>query len=99
MHMIRYTVHSEHAERNEQLVRAIIDELHNVQPQGLRYAALKDGDGVSFVHLISHDTHRGHLPGNELGAIRAFHAELRERCVEPPVRTELSEIAEFPSTP
>ena len=94
MHTIRYTVHPEHAARNEELVRAITDELAQVKPAGLRYSVFKLEDGVSFVHLISHDK-SGHLPGRELNALRAFHAGLRERCVEPPVRTELSVIGEF----
>ncbi len=99
MHMIRYTVHPEHVDENEQLVRAIIDELREVQPRGLRYAAFKLDDGVTFIHLISHEADAGHLPGRELGALRSFHAGLRERCAEPPVRTELSEIGEFPTAP
>lgn len=90
MHMVRYTVHPQHAAQNEELVRAIIDELGELQPAGLRYAAFKLEDGVSFIHLISHDADRGHLPGPELDALRAFHVGLRERCAEPPVRTELT---------
>lgn len=93
MHMIRYSVRAEHLKENERLVRAILDELREVQPAGLRYSAFKLDDGVTFVHLISRG---GHLPGRQLDALRAFHAGLRERCVAPPDRTELSVLGEFP---
>lgn len=94
MHMVRYTVHPGQVARNEELVRAILDELRMLEPPGLRYSAFKLDDGVTFVHLIARDD-EGHLPGRQLDALRAFHAGLRERCVEPPFRTELSVIGEF----
>jgi hypothetical protein len=96
VHMIRYTIRPECVEENERLVRAIVDELHDVQPAGLRYAAFKLDDGASFVHLVSRDASAGHLPGRQLDALRAFHAGLRERCVAPPERAELASIGEFP---
>jgi hypothetical protein len=94
-HMMRYTVKPDQAAHNEELVRAVFDELRRVQPVGLRYAAFKLDDGVSFIHLIGRDTEHGHGPVPQLEALRAFHAGIRERCDEAPVRTELSEIGSF----
>lgn len=66
MHMLRSTVHPEHVARTEKLVRAIIEELREVRPPGLRYAAFKLDDGVSFVHLISRRAHAS-LRGTRAG--------------------------------
>ncbi len=93
-HMVRYTIKPEQAALNEELIRAVFDELDRVQPAGLRYAAFKLDDDVSFIHLVCHDKN-GHGPLPQLPALRAFHAGIRERCDEGPVRTELSEIGSF----
>ena len=49
--MVRYKVKPERAAENEELVRAVYDELHRTEPAGLRYATFQLDDGVSFVHL------------------------------------------------
>lgn len=99
MHMVTYTVHPEHLARNDELVEAIADELSRVRPPGLTYAIYRGDDGVSFFHMISHDKDAGPLPGGELHSLRAFHQGLRERCVEPPVRTELSLLGAYGGQP
>ena len=91
--MVRYKVKPEHVARNEALVRAVYEELHREEPGGLRYATFKLPDGVTFVHLADHDG--GGSPLTGLDAFKAFQADLRERCDEPPVVSELSEIGSF----
>jgi hypothetical protein len=39
--MVRYRVKPDQAARNEELVRAVYDELHRTQPAGLRYATFR----------------------------------------------------------
>ncbi len=94
-HMVRYTVKPDQAAHNEELVQAVFAELRQVQPVGLRYAAYKLDDGVSFIHLIGRDTENGHGLPPQLEALKAFHAGLRDRCDGAPVRTGLSEIGSF----
>ncbi len=94
-HMVRYTVKPDQAVHNEELVRAVFAELNRVQPAGLRYAAYKLDDDVSFIHLIWSDTENGRSPAPQLQTLREFHAGIRERCDEGPVRTKLSEIGSF----
>jgi hypothetical protein len=94
-HMVRYTVKPDEAARNEELIKDAVAELDRVQPAGFRYAAFKLADGVSFIHLVSNDTGKGHSPMRQLPALQAFHAEIRERCDVAPVRTELSEIGSY----
>lgn len=94
-HMVRYTVKPEQAVRNSKLVRDVIAELDRVQPAGLRYAAFTLPDGVTFIHLVWHDTDDEHAPRPRLDALKAFHAGIRERCDQAPVRTELTEIGSY----
>src|SRR4051812_9591099 len=94
--MVRYTLRPEEAARNEELLRALFAELDEVKPAGLRYTAFKLDDGVTFVHLISHERTEGHIPLPQIQALKAFHEGLRDRCDEAPVRTQLSEVGSFP---
>ena len=94
-HMVRYRIKPDQAAHNEELVRAVFAELHRVQPAGLRFAAFKLDDGVSFIHLVCSDTKDGHSPPPQVQALKAFHAGIRERCDEAPVRTALSELGSF----
>jgi hypothetical protein len=95
-HMVSYKVKPEQTARNEELIHAVFAELDQVQPVGIRYAVSRLDDGVSFIHLILIDGDEGKNPLPQLESLRAFHAGVRERCEEPPVRTKLSEIGSFP---
>ncbi len=93
--MVRYAVKPDHVAHNEELVQAVLAELQRVQPAGLRYAAFRLDDGVSFIHLVSRDIEHGDRPPPQLPALKEFHAGIRERCDQPPVREGLSEIGSF----
>jgi hypothetical protein len=92
--MVRYKVKPDRVEQNEGLVRAVYEELKRSEPDGIRYATFKLDDGVSFVHLASHETGGGN-PLSELTSFKQFQAEIGDRCEEPPVVTELEEIGSF----
>jgi hypothetical protein len=91
--LVRYKVKPEQVERNEQLVRAVYEELHRMDPPGLRYATFRLEDGVTFVHIAETEGARNPLP--RLDAFKEFQRDIEERCDEPPVVTELSEIGSF----
>jgi len=91
--MVRYRVQPERVAENEELVRAVYRELAEIDPEGLRYATFKLADGVSFMHLAETDGEHSPLPG--LAAFKRFQAGIRERCEEPPVVTELSEVGSY----
>ncbi|MDX6525770.1 MAG: hypothetical protein QOI43_1281 [Gaiellales bacterium] len=93
--IVRYTVRPEHVEQNEALVRSVYDELERTRPSGLRYATFRLGDGGEFVHLASTETADGSNPLQQVAAFQAFQAGIGQRCVEPPVVTELHEIGSF----
>ena len=49
--VIRNKTHPDSADENERLIRAVFAELAEQQPPGLRYAAFRLDDGVSFLHV------------------------------------------------
>ena len=91
--MVRYKLKPERVEEHEALLRAVFAELASTTPEALRYGAFKQPDGLSFVHLAFVDG-----PNNPLeacAAFKAFTAQVRERCEEPPVALELSAIGTY----
>jgi hypothetical protein len=90
--MVRYRVHPESAAENEELVRAVYDELAASQPEGLHYATFKLPDGVTFVHFAQHDEPN---PLQGVAAFQRFQEGIRERCEEPPAVTELQEVGSY----
>jgi hypothetical protein len=93
--MVRYRVKRDRVAENEQLVRAVYDELQRTDPAGLGYATFRLDDGVSFVHVASVETEDGHSPLAEVNAFKAFQANIEDRCDEAPVLTVLSKIGSF----
>jgi quinol monooxygenase YgiN len=93
--MVRYKVKPDRVAENEELVRAVYDELHRTDPAGLRYATFRLGDGVSFVHVSATETDDGHNPLSRVKAFQQFQENVDDRCDETPVVTELHEIGSF----
>ena len=91
--MVRYKVKRDRAAENEALVRAVYEELAESEPDGLRYATYRLEDGVSFVHLATVEAE--HTPLAETAAFARFQADVRDRCEEPPVATELHPIGSY----
>ena len=90
--MVRYRVKPDQVERNEELVRAVYEELAQTRPPGLRYATFKLEDGVSFVHIASVE---GPNPLQELAAFQRFQEGIGSRCDEAPVTAQLEEVGSY----
>ncbi len=93
--MVRYEVKPDRAAENEELVRAVYEELHRTQPAGLHYATFALEDGVSFVHLSSIDTEDGRNPLSDVEAFARFQDGIGDRCVQAPAVVQLREIGSF----
>jgi hypothetical protein len=93
--LVRYKVKPEQAAENERLVRAVFDVLRDLKPQGLRYTTLKADDGLTFVHLVSHESDSSRDTLTSLPAFKAFSAGVRDRCTEPPLITELNVVGSY----
>jgi hypothetical protein len=50
--LIRYRTRPERAAVNEQLIRAVYEELREREPDGLSYATFLLADQVTFLHLV-----------------------------------------------
>ena len=90
--MVRYRVKPDRVDENEELVRAVYDELAATQPQGLSYATFKLADGVTFVHVARHAADN---PLPKTAAFQRFQEGIRDRCDEAPVATELEEVGSY----
>ena len=91
--MVRYKTAEAHAEENARLVRAVFDELRARAPDGIRYATYRLADGVTFVHVATHAEDPSRL--TSLPAFKAFQEKIKERCVEPPLVTELTVVDSY----
>jgi hypothetical protein len=91
--LVRYKVKSDRASENETYIKKVFEELKQSSPEGLRYASFKLDDGLSFVHIASIEGDKNPLA--ETPAFRAFQAEIKDRCDEPPIAVELNEIGSY----
>ena len=90
--IVRYRVKPGQADTNEQLVRAVYEELQRADPAGFRYRTLRLADGVTFVHIAEGDG-ASVLP--KLAAFQEFQKGIADRCDDPPVVTEATEVGAF----
>jgi quinol monooxygenase YgiN len=93
--MVRYKTSQDQADANAALVHAVFDELRARKPGSFRYATYRLADGVTFLHIATHEEDN---PLTALPAFKAFQAQLKDRCIEPPVLTELSPVDSYGST-
>lgn len=91
--MVHYKVKPDRIEEHEALIRGVFTELERTLPAGIRYGAFKRADGVSFVHVAFVAAEKN--PLDTISAFKAFAERIKERCDEPPVVVELTEIGAF----
>ena len=91
--IVRYKVKPECAQENKVLIRDVFAELAETRPDGLHYASFVAQDGVTFYHVAKVTTENNPLP--ETASFKAFQANLKDRCVEPPTPVQLEEVGSF----
>jgi hypothetical protein len=92
--MIKYTVKPDRAAENENYIKQVFAQLEREKPNGLRYAAFKLEDGVTFVHIVSVDD-PGRNPLRKLTAFKAFVDDIDARCAKQPNASDLVEIGSY----
>jgi len=92
--MISYKTSEARAEENAALIRAVFDEIRERAPKGIHYVSYRHADGVTFVHMAT-ITNPEKDWINALPSFKAFQAQLKERCVEPPVVSELNALESY----
>jgi hypothetical protein len=93
--MVRYKVKADRVAENERYVASVFEQLNREKPTGLRYATFKLDDGVSFVHIVSHEAADDSNVLTALSAFNAFTSTIRDRCEEPPVASDMQEIGSY----
>jgi hypothetical protein len=91
--IVQYKLKSERVEEHEALIRAVFDELAKTTPEGIRYAAFKKPDGVSYVHVALVAARSN--PLDAVAAFKTFTARIGERCVQPPEVIDLMQIGAY----
>ncbi|WP_202919188.1 hypothetical protein [Saccharothrix deserti] len=82
-HVIQYTTKdAEAADENQQLVEKIFAQLNADDPGGMRYATFRLADGVTFVHVVVHETDDNPLDG--IAAFAEFQKGFGDRVGGPP---------------
>lgn len=91
--VVRYKVKPECLAEHEALIAAVLAQLAELTPTGLEYQVLKLADGLSFIHLATVSAPENPLAS--LAAFKAFTAEVKSRCEEPPVSTEAARLGTY----
>jgi hypothetical protein len=89
--LIRYRTRPDQAERNEQLVRAVFDELRSRGAESVRYLVLRGTDGT-FFHLVAFEPGMDTSAITTLPAFQEFQRGHRERCLEVPQSIEVTVV-------
>jgi hypothetical protein len=91
--VIQYKTKPESAAENERLIREVFAELAKQNPEGLRYAAFRFDDGVSFLHVAMLDGDENPLPRS--AAFAEFQSGINERCAEGPAPSDATVIGSY----
>jgi hypothetical protein len=94
--IVRYKLKPGKVEENELLVREVYKQLHQDKPQDLNYATYKFDDGLTFIHVANYKG-EGRAPLPTFEAFKNFAAGVKERCDEPPVVNQVTEIGSYGS--
>jgi hypothetical protein len=84
--VVRYETKPDRADENQRLVEKVFAELAERQPENFRYAAFRQEDGVSFVHIVV-ETGDGSNPRalSDIDAFAEFQKGIADRCAVQPV--------------
>lgn len=91
--VVRYRVNPEYAETNAERVRAVYAALDRDQPEGFSYATFRLEDGVSFVHVATHE--EGANPLLALAEFAAFREGLAGNCEVPPAASSATAVGSY----
>jgi hypothetical protein len=93
--VVRYRTRPDRADENQALIEDVFRELHDRGTFGVRYAAFRLADGVSFVHVASTETDDGTNPLTETAAFGEFLRGIGDRCEAGPVASEATTVGSY----
>ncbi|MBE2219585.1 MAG: hypothetical protein IAE90_15345 [Ignavibacteria bacterium] len=91
---VQYRVKPGFAETNKANISKVMQELRELNDDGIKYSAFTCGDGQTFIHLAMFSDESGQQKLNGLDSFKNFQAALKEsEPVEPP-KPELLELVD-----
>jgi hypothetical protein len=91
--LVRYQTRAETAEENQRLVEEVFDQLASDGPEGLRYAAFRLADGVTFLHVAVFDGVEEAL--SDSAAFQRFQDSIGDRLAGPPQVSDGTAIGSY----
>jgi hypothetical protein len=92
--MVRSTVKAESVGDVEAAARTMFDAIEKAQPDGVRYASCRLGDGVTFVAVLEIDDGIDN-PLAALPEFRAFQQSLPNWLAEPPTPEQVTVVGSY----
>ena len=93
--LVTYKVKPDRVGENEELVKAVYEELRQINDAGIHYATFKLNDGQTFVHIASFESMDKQPVLTESSAFKAFQENLKDRCEVPPDPQKLNEVDSY----
>jgi len=93
--VVTYAVRPEAKAEHVQLIERVFTQLQAEHPDDVDYQVLCLADGVSFVHVSSHDTVDGVNPLPKLAAFIDFSRDIADRVATPPVAAEALSVGRY----
>jgi len=93
--VVTYTVRPDAYAEHVRLIDLVFAQLDDEQPANVDYQVMCLADGVSFVHVSSHDSADGSSPLPALAAFKAFISGLARRVATPPSSSDASTIGVY----
>jgi hypothetical protein len=91
--VIRYRTKPECADENERFIRNVFAELANEKPEGLRYAAFRLEDGISFLHVALLDGEEN--PLTRSAAFGEFQSDISTRIADGPFQSDATVVGSY----
>jgi hypothetical protein len=93
--VVTYSIRPETRDEHVRLIEGVFAQLDAEAPSTVDYQVLCRDDGVSFVHVSSHETEDGSNPIPQLAAFQEFQRDLASRLTGPPQSSEAILVAEY----
>ena len=90
--IISYSTKAGKADENQRLIADVFRELHETQPDGVRYAVLRLEDGT-FMHIVSNATEG--TPLTSLASFEAFQDRIEDRQAAPALRRMVTVVGNY----
>ncbi len=86
---VTYTTQADYAERNKANIQSVMNDLQQMNVQGLNYNACVGPDGKSFVHMAYFENDEAQKILFDLPSFKSFQEQLKNSNPETPPKPEM----------